>query len=117
MMTKPPENAIWKNDTDYRSHKQYQRPCCPVCSATQGEPVPIVIKNGDYVCINCHSKVSVDRAQKKWLDTMSKTKIVKQKCFTCGAYNFQMKQKKDPITKKWVNAGGTCLNCGCKIMI
>lgn len=106
--------AEWLEDT--KRDKTFKRPCCPECSKEYGA-VPVVYDSGRYVCLNCKREVELDKKQKKWVDDMRRTRTKIQKCLSCGSYKFIMKQRRDPVTRKWTNSSGKCSNCGMKMIV
>lgn len=117
--------AIWGLDYDFRTDKNYKRPCCPECE----EPI-LRRDDGYYHCLDCGRIVMVeDPEMDVWLKKHEEVKVEYEDCAVitdkegnhlsgCGGKKcVETHYMRNPVTDKWQVMGGKCIKCGTRFIV
>ena len=108
---------VWREDYDLHSDKLYKSPCCEECSKSHGAVPVYLTEDNKCQCVNCGQIAEPDKKVLKWLQERQGERVLENEyCFSCGNYTMTVHQYKNPVTKKWQTAWGTC-PCGSKMMV
>jgi len=120
--------AVWGSDYDYIMDKCYPSPVCPECEEPIGKK-----KDGLYHCFSCGKVVEVvDADMKEWFAEREGEKVEMEDCFPsevkkkngetvkmgCGGKKcVETHYIKNPVSKEWQTAYGTCTRCGMRFIV
>lgn len=121
--------AIWGEDYDFLLDSVYRCPVCPKCEEPIGK-----MKDGQYHCFSCGGVVEVwDADMKEWFEEREEEKVEMEDCLPdkvvctrggkeikagCGGKNcVETHYVKNPVSKEWQMAYGTCTRCGRRFIV